>query len=134
MNYLLEAYTTGDVIAETDTKIIRSTQTPNSTPIKYDELLWAKALRCNRVYNGYILKGNLIKELQDYIRQNTRSFWNSSKHATVQNLARHVISLANLQNGLRLGKETRNSDKHGKRCDSRRTQPAATMYLAIDRT
>lgn len=75
--YLLESYSTGDVIPDTDAEIMRFNQPLNETPIKYVEFLWAQALRCNLVYNGYELKSNLIKGLEDSISHSMRSFWSS---------------------------------------------------------
>lgn len=99
VNYLLEAYVTDDVIAKTDAEIMGLSQQLNKTLIEYAKLLWAKALRCNPVYDKYVLKGDLIEGLQHSIHQSLHLLQSSSKHATVQDLTRHVASLYNLENG-----------------------------------
>lgn len=60
---MLETHTTDDILAETDAKIRRFTQLFNKTPIQYAEFLRAKALRCERVYDEYVLRSNFIESV-----------------------------------------------------------------------
>lgn len=65
VNYLLEVYATGDSIAETDAEFGSLTQASNKTPIEYAKPLWAKAPRCHRARDKYVLKVNFSESLQD---------------------------------------------------------------------
>lgn len=49
-NYLLNTYSTHDVIVEMDEKTIWSTQSSNITLTEYTAAPWSKELRCNFVY------------------------------------------------------------------------------------
>lgn len=51
LNYLLEPYASDDVIADTEAEIMRFSQPLNETQTEHAELLWAEALRGDRVYN-----------------------------------------------------------------------------------
>lgn len=115
VNYLLETYATDDVIAETDAEILRFTQPPTKSPTEYAEALWNKALRCDRVYDEYVLKGIFIEGLHESIRHSMRSYWGSRKNATVHDLARHATSLTNLQHGSRIPDVPRNMDRPNNR-------------------
>lgn len=57
---------------------------------------------CYQLNNEYVLKGNITKGVQHFIRQSTRTSWGSSKHAAMQDLARHWSSLTSLKNGSRV--------------------------------
>lgn len=56
VNYSVEMYATDEVNAETDADMMHLTQPSNKSPTEYAEGLWNKALRCNRVYEEYMLK------------------------------------------------------------------------------
>lgn len=83
VHYLGESHAPDDLIAETEAGIMRFTQPLNSTPFRYAELLQAKALRFNPVYNEYRLKGNFIKGLPHSMHQSMRLSRISNKHVTV---------------------------------------------------
>lgn len=74
VNYLLKMYATSDVIAESDAEKVRFLHRLTRTLIEYTKLLWARVLRCNRVYNKYITIGNFIEGLQDAICKSMPSF------------------------------------------------------------
>lgn len=58
--YLLATWAPDDVIDEAHAEIMRFTSLLNKTLIEYAELLRAKALRCFRVYDEYVLKNNFL--------------------------------------------------------------------------
>lgn len=72
----------------------------NKTLIEHAEPLLAKALNCDRVHNEHDLKGSFIEAIQDSIYHSMHSFSGANKLATMQDLERHVTSLASPQNGL----------------------------------
>lgn len=71
---LLETYVTDDVKPEIDDRIMRFPQPLNKTPIEKAELLWAKKIHGNPVYNKYVLDASLREDQQDYIHQSMRLF------------------------------------------------------------
>lgn len=44
---------------------MRFTQALKKTSIEYGELVWAKALRCARVEDEYVVKGKIIEGVKD---------------------------------------------------------------------
>lgn len=74
VNYILEMYVMDELIAEIDTEIMPYTQSMNTTPIKYDELLWSKMLQCHRVYDEYVLKRKFMEALHKSIRHSMYSY------------------------------------------------------------
>lgn len=119
---MLETYATDDMKAEIDDEIMRIIQPSNRTLIVYSELLSAKAIHCNPMYDEYLLKGNFIKDLQNFIHQSMRLVWSSNRHATVQDLAQHAISISSLQNASRLGERPPSRDKLRNCGDNRRSK------------
>lgn len=67
--------------------------------MEYSELLWAKTLKWSRMYEENVLKGKLIKALQESLRHRLHSFWCLSNHTTMQDLVQHSTSLTNLGSG-----------------------------------
>lgn len=63
INYILETYATGDVMAETDARILTFLQLSNMTSTEHTEALWSKVLRCDPVYEECVLKGIFIERL-----------------------------------------------------------------------
>lgn len=96
-SFLLETYSTDIGIAEIDAEILRSTHPSNMTSTEYTEALWKKALPCHCVYDEYMLKGMFIEGLIWSIRRTMWSYWSSEKDASIHDLARHLVSLTNLQ-------------------------------------
>lgn len=99
-NNLLKTYATGDLIAETDVAMMPFTQPSNKSPTKYDEAPCNVVLRCNQVYDEYVLKSKIIEGLSESIHQSMRSYWGSKDNAAVHDLASHAMSLTKLQRGL----------------------------------
>lgn len=97
VNHLFETYAMDDVIEETDAKIMHYTPSADKKPIESTELLWSKALRCDRVYVEYVLKGIFIEDLHKSIRHIMGPYWESKKNATMQDLASHSTSLMHLK-------------------------------------
>lgn len=60
--------------------------------------------------------------------------WSSNKHATVEDLAQHVKSLAHLRNGSQLREGLHNSDDQRSCSDNKRSEPSAGMYFDTDVT
>lgn len=63
VNYFLETKMTDKAVAKTNATIMSFTELPNEAFIAYAKLILAKVLRCNRVYNKYILKDYFIEGL-----------------------------------------------------------------------
>lgn len=68
MNYLLETYTTDDVIAEGAVEIPQFTQPSNFALTVYAEDLCSKMIGCNLVYDEYVLKEIINEGLIGSIR------------------------------------------------------------------
>lgn len=108
VNYLLGTCAVDDVIAGADTKSMRLTYPWTKDLIEYAKLHWAKAVRCHELYGEYVLKSNIFRGPEGCIRQSVQSFWNSSKCATVRDLAIQAASPTNVQNSLQVWGRTCN--------------------------
>lgn len=67
--------------------------------MEYAEALQKKALRCDRVYEDYILMGFHIKGLSESNGHSMRSYWGLEKNDTVHDLMRHATLITKLQHG-----------------------------------
>lgn len=67
---------------------MRFLQATSKAQILYAELLWAKALRCNQVYNEYLQKSNFFRGLEECIGKSMRLSWASNNRTKVQPGAR----------------------------------------------
>lgn len=94
---LLDTYATEDITAGTDADMIGLTHTANKSRMEYAEAQWNTSLRCDRVYDEYVLRGILIEGLSKTIWHSTRSYLGSERNATVHDMTRHTTLLANLQ-------------------------------------
>lgn len=72
-------------------------------------------LRCNLVYDEYVLKRIFIKGVPESIGHNMRSHLGTKKSTTVHDLLHHDISLTKLQLGSRTTDTRRNTGKRGNR-------------------
>lgn len=54
---------------------MRFTQPLNKSHTKYAEALYNKVVRCDRVYDEYMLKGIFIEFLLESIYHSRRSYW-----------------------------------------------------------
>lgn len=57
VNYLLETYSTNDEIGETEPDMMHINRMSNKPLIELAEELWNKVVRCDRLYEEYLLKG-----------------------------------------------------------------------------
>lgn len=57
VNYLLATYAIEDMIAEAEAEIMSFKQPEYVSVVRYLEVLWEKALRCDLVYGEEFLKG-----------------------------------------------------------------------------
>lgn len=74
VNYFSKTYAGNNVIAETDSDKVWFTQPSNKWHTEFADALWNKELRCDHVYDEYILKGDYIEGLLEYIVLSIRSF------------------------------------------------------------
>lgn len=112
---------------------MRFTQPPKDSD-QVRPITLARSVRCDRVYDEYVLKGSFIGGLPNSIHQSLCFFWASSKQANVQQLARLGNFLSHLQNGLRFGEEIRFSDKRWIRCNDKQSQVATALYVNTNET
>lgn len=70
-NYLLQAYATVDVFAETDAALTRYTQ-PSTT--QYTKALVGKSLKCGEADDIYVLKAMFIEVLHEPVLHSMRSY------------------------------------------------------------
>lgn len=62
MNYLLETYAMDYIIAKTDAHMMLFKQPLSKSPTGYAGAHWNKAIRCNRLYDDYVLKRILLRD------------------------------------------------------------------------
>lgn len=127
-----DPYANDELMAENNAEVMRLTQPLNMTAIEYVKLLRAKKVHFSRKYYEHVLNGNFVKGLQDFIRQDMRSFWCWIKHATLQDLTSQAASLTSLKNVLRPVDGTPDGNKPKNCCNKRRGQTAAEMVLDPD--
>lgn len=66
------------------------TQPSNKAATKFTEALWNKELRCDQVYEEYLLQVISIGTVPETICHSMWSYWNWKKSSTMQNLAGHA--------------------------------------------
>lgn len=69
ISYHPETYATGVVITKMDTKTLHFTSLSNRRLTEYAETLCSKGLRCDLVYDKYVINGIFIVVLHVSIRQ-----------------------------------------------------------------
>lgn len=67
VNYLLDTYAPDDIIAEAETDMTRFTQPSNKLLTEYAKALWNKELRCDTVYDEYVLNRIFIEGFSESI-------------------------------------------------------------------
>lgn len=112
IDYLLEAYATYDVIAETEAEVTNCKQSENMSAVHYTQTLWENALRCGLVYSKSRFKGAFIPELNHSIRFAMSNCWSAYQEPALQNMTRYATSLSNLQEGTNINCITSHIHKH----------------------
>lgn len=79
------------------------------------------------MYNKYVLNGNFVEGLQICIHQSMLSIWSSNKHASAEDLLRHVKYLINLKAASFLEERTCDSTRVRNHRDNRKSQEAMAM-------
>lgn len=74
VNQLLETYATEDVIAEANADMMQLTQPSNKLPAECSESLSNTVLRCERVYDEYLVEGIFTEGFSESIHHSTHSY------------------------------------------------------------
>lgn len=74
VNHILGEYASDGIIAETVHDIANTRQPSGSTTGDYVHILWAKALRCGRVYNEARLKSIFVEGVDLSLRHSLRAY------------------------------------------------------------
>lgn len=102
VNYLLGTCAGNNIIARSDTYIMKYKQPENISAAWHSESLWEKALRCGWVYDESSLKGLSIEKLLHSIRIYMRNHCCTNKRTIIPNLALYVTCLFKLSKSLTL--------------------------------
>lgn len=119
VNYLLETFTKYNIVSEIDDDIVQLTLVWNKFPMEFAEVLWIRALRRDKVYDEYVLKGIFIEALAEPVCHSMHSQWGSKIIAAVHELASQGTLLAQLHHGSR----STNASRHHDKMDSRHKNP-----------
>ena len=112
VNYLLATYADESTISQAHSAIQALRQRLDQSPIAFKDVVFARTIRCGRVYDQTARIHIFIQGLHENVRSQARRYFTEKKGTTLDNLARYVNEIDRKSDGSVYGVNDRKPKKN----------------------